>query len=97
MTAMNRAQQAILDGIPKRVRQRYAKRCREAPTSYRAAVMLKCLDCCAWEYRAVKLCEVEACSLHVHREKLFNNVSRKEQIRAMNEPREKDREVPESA
>jgi len=79
MAEMNRAQQAIFDCIPKDLQRRYGKKAREAPTSYPAAVMMKCLDCSGHHYDEVKACRIEGCSLHAHRERLFNRVSKKEQ------------------
>ena len=47
--------------------------------SYVVAVMMKCLDCCGHYYDEVKACRIEGCSLHAHRDRLFNRVSKKEQ------------------
>ena len=81
MEKTNVAGQAILNGIPEELRARLRKQAMEAPTSYRAAVMLKCLDCCAWDRKEVKRCHITACSLHAIRDRLFNYVSKEEQLR----------------
>ena len=61
----------ILEAIPERVRERYRRRAMEAPTSYRAAVSLKCLECQGWEYKEVQRCQQVICSLWEIRSRLF--------------------------
>jgi hypothetical protein len=65
------AGRAILEAIPERVRERYRRRAMEAPTSYRAAVFLKCLECQGWEYKEAQRCHQVLCALWEIRTRLF--------------------------
>ena len=50
---------------PEALRPRFAARAAkvQAGTSLRAAIDLRCLDCCCWQPAEVKRCEINACSL----------------------------------
>jgi hypothetical protein len=48
---------------PEQSADRFRRRAERAATSYRAAVELKCLECCAWERPEVKRCEIVGCPL----------------------------------
>lgn len=78
MNEIQKAGQDIVDGIPKGFQQRYRKRAMEAPTSYPAAILMKCLDCCAWEYGEIRECHVVACSLHRLRGLLVDRAAKKQ-------------------
>ena len=49
-----------------------------APTSYRAAVELKCLDCCAWERIEARKCEIRGCPLWAASRRIFARSKRSE-------------------
>lgn len=44
-------------------RSRYERRIEAAKTQPKVAVTLKCLDCCAWDRREVRRCEIATCAL----------------------------------
>ena len=45
-------------------RSRYERRIEAARTQPKVAVTLKCLDCCAWDRREVRRCEIATCALY---------------------------------
>ena len=57
--------------VPNSYRRRWERLACNAPTSYRAAVELKCLDCCCWERTEVKQCEIRGCALWSLRGRIF--------------------------
>ena len=48
---------------PKQSDERFRRRGELAATSYRAAVELKCLECCAWDRPEAKRCRILSCPL----------------------------------
>ena len=70
---INRSAQAVLDGIPERVRSRYWKRALMVDRSFKAAIELKCLDCYAWEYTEAKKCESVGCPLYAIHSRIFGS------------------------
>ncbi len=48
---------------PRSYRHRWERLANEARTSYRAAVELKCLECCSWQRAEVKRCDITGCPL----------------------------------
>ena len=46
---------------PKESVERFRRRGELAATSYRAAVELKCLECCAWDRPEVVRCRIVSC------------------------------------
>ena len=72
------AVQAVIDGIPEPFRERYKRRAMKVASSGTAAIFLKCLDCCGWEYGEVQRCEDVTCSLHARRTKIFFRSSAQE-------------------
>ena len=65
------AGEAILADIPQRLQGSLRRRALQAPTSYPAAVYLKCMDCCAFDRKEVQLCHQEGCPLYPLRTRLF--------------------------
>jgi hypothetical protein len=51
------------ENVPRRWRSHWLKLAGRAATSYRAAVELKCLDCCAWERTEARSCNIRGCPL----------------------------------
>ena len=49
--------------VPFSYRRRWERLAARAATSYRAAVELKCLECCAWERTEAKRCALNGCPL----------------------------------
>jgi hypothetical protein len=68
---VKKAGEAILEGIPEELRERYRRKAMAAPRSKSAAVYLKCLDCCCWDRKEVQRCAIVGCSLHAQRTRLF--------------------------
>ena len=56
---------------PKESVERFRRRAELADTSYRAAVGLKCLECCAWDLPEVKRCEIVSCPLWALSRRIF--------------------------
>ena len=59
---------------PTEQRARHAARARAATTSPKNALMLRCLDCCAWDRREVKRCEIRTCALFALSVRYFGRV-----------------------
>ena len=57
--------------LPESQKRYYAKLAEKAPTQYRSAVKLKCLECCAWDRGEVKRCEVSGCPLWAMNRRIF--------------------------
>ena len=67
--------------VPRRWRSHWLKLADQASTSYRAAVELKCLDCCAWQRTEARRCEVRGCPLWAVSRRIFGSSSRSESRR----------------
>jgi len=57
----------VLETCPEEQRERYAKRAEKIGKSLRAAIDLKCLECCAWQVSVVRHCHITSCALHAAR------------------------------
>jgi len=64
--------------VPRRWKSHWLKLAGRAATSYRAAVELKCLDCCAWERTEARSCEIRGCALWAVSGRIFASSSRSE-------------------
>lgn len=71
MKAISENSNPVLDGIPERARSKYGQMAQRTHRSYVAAIKLKCLDCCAWVRKEVRLCPSKGCPLHAMRGRLF--------------------------
>jgi hypothetical protein len=60
--------------VPRRWRSHWLKLADQAATSYRAAVELKCLDCCAWDRTEARRCEIRGCPLRAVSARIFQRV-----------------------
>ena len=49
--------------VPSSFRRRWERLAGKAGTSYRAAVELKCLECCCWQRAEAKSCQITGCAL----------------------------------
>ena len=67
--------------VPRRWRSHWLKLARQAAASYRAAVELKCLDCCAWQRTEVQRCEIRGCPLWAVSQRIFGRSSRSDDHR----------------
>ena len=65
-------------GVPRRWRAHWRKLAGRAATSYRAAVELKCLDCCAWQRTEARRCEIRGCPLWAVSKRIFGTCTRSE-------------------
>jgi hypothetical protein len=52
-------------------KKRWKRLARRAGSSWRAAVELKCLDCCAWYRKEAKECQINTCALWQMNRKIF--------------------------
>ncbi len=64
--------------VPRRWRNHWRKLADQAATSYRAAVELKCLDCCAWQRTEARSCEIRGCPLWAVSQRIFGSCRRSE-------------------
>ena len=48
---------------PKKAQARFGTTAHRAHRGPMAAIKLKCLECCAWEYSEAKRCEIRTCPL----------------------------------
>lgn len=76
MSSAERAQRAISAGYDPlgtcdtRKRSLYSKVASEAASgSFPAILKLKCLECCGWDKKAVRDCEIRSCALWVRNRK----------------------------
>ncbi len=69
---------SLPQAVPRRWRDHWLKVADRADTSYRAAVELKCLDCCAWQRAEAQRCEIRGCPLWAVRERIFGRSTRPE-------------------
>jgi len=67
--------------VPRRWKDHWLKLAERAITSYRAAVELKCLDCCAWHRTEARSCEIRECPLWAMSRKIFGSSARSEERR----------------
>jgi len=65
---------SLPENVPPRWRSHWLKLARQAAASYRAAVELKCLDCCAWERTEARRCEIRGCPLWAASGRIFRRV-----------------------
>jgi hypothetical protein len=64
--------------VPRRWRNHWLKVADRAATSYRAAVELKCLECCAWQKTEARTCEIRGCPLWAVGKRIFGTSTRSE-------------------
>ena len=67
--------------VPRRWRNHWLKVADRAATSYRAAVKLKCLECCAWQRTEARTCEIRWCPLWAVSKRVFGTSTRSEDHR----------------
>ena len=56
---------------PERAKARYEKTASRAQQQPMAAIKLKCLGCCAWEYAEAKQCQISTCALWALNRRIF--------------------------
>jgi len=92
---------SLPENVPRRWRSHWLKLGGLAATSYRAAVELKCLDCCAWQRTEAQGCEIRGCPLWAVSGRIFGRSSRCEgprlQAEAARAPEEGDDPAEKSA
>ena len=66
--------------VPRRWRNHWRKLADQAATSYRAAVELKCLECCAWQRTEARRCEIRGCPLWTVSRRIFRSSTRSEAL-----------------
>ena len=66
------------ENVPRRWRSHWRKLADQAATSYRAAVELKCLECCAWQRTEARSCEIRGCPLWAVSQRIFGSSRRSE-------------------
>jgi len=72
---------SLPENVPRRWRSHWLKLAGQATTSYRAAVELKCLDCCAWQRTEARWCEIRGCPLWAVSRRIFGRSSGSESRR----------------
>lgn len=60
--------------VPPTKRRRWEALGRQAGKRYRAAVELKCLECCAWSRPEARRCEIQSCALWAISARIFKRV-----------------------
>jgi hypothetical protein len=78
---------SLPENVPRRWRSHWLKLAGLAASSYRAAVQLKCLDCCAWQRTEARRCEIRGCPLWAVSGRIFGRSSRAEGRREQAQPR----------
>ena len=68
--------ETLPDDVPRSYRRRWERLATTAASSYRAAVELKCLDCCAWQRAEAKHCEITGCPLWALSSRIFDRDGR---------------------
>jgi hypothetical protein len=61
------------DAAPPSYRRRWERLASQADKSYRAAVELKCLECCTWHRSEVKRCQIRSCPLWGTARRIFGS------------------------
>lgn len=56
---------------PVRYQNRWRKLAGQAHRSFKAAIELKCVECCAWERREARECQIKECPLWAINQKIF--------------------------
>jgi hypothetical protein len=69
---------SLPENVPRRWKSHWLKLASRAASSYRAAVELKCLDCCTWERTEARRCEIRGCPLWAVSRRIFKRSSRSE-------------------
>ena len=82
---------SLPEKVPRRWRSHWLKLAGRAARSYRAAVELKCLDCCAWERAEARRCEIRGGALWAVSGRIFARPSRSEGRREQAQARPSDR------
>jgi hypothetical protein len=65
---------SLPQNVPRRWRGHWLKLADRATTSYRTAVELKCLECCAWQRTEARRCEIQGCPLWAVNRRIFQRV-----------------------
>jgi hypothetical protein len=82
---------SLPENVPRRWKSHWLKLAGQAATSYRAAVELKCLDCCAWQRTEARSCEIRGCPLWAVNRRIFKRSSSSEGRREQALARASDR------
>jgi hypothetical protein len=69
---------SLRENVPRRWKSHWLKLAGQAASSYRAAVELKCLDCCAWQRTEARNCQIRGCPLWAVSGRIFGRASRSE-------------------
>jgi hypothetical protein len=67
---------SLPEDVPRRWRSHWLKLAGQAATSYRAAVELKCLDCCTWQRTEARRCQIRGCPLWAVSGRIFGRSNR---------------------
>lgn len=58
---------------PVKYQRRWRKLAGQAHRSFKGAIELKCIDCCAWDRKEAKECQVKECPLWAINRKIFGD------------------------
>jgi hypothetical protein len=64
-----------LETCPPERRDRWRKKAERVGTSGRAAIELKCLECCAWDRPEAKRCAIRSCAIWPISSRIFSRAS----------------------
>ena len=56
---------------PSGVKQKLARKAARTATSLRAAIEIKCIECCAWNRTEARNCEINTCALWASNRRIF--------------------------
>jgi len=85
---------SLPESVPRRWWSHWLKLGGQAATSYRAAVELKCLDCCAWQRTEARRCEIQGCPLWAVSGRIFGRSGRSRRRRELAQSRGSETAAP---
>lgn len=85
---------SLPESVPRRWKSHWLKLAGHAATSYRAAVELRCLDCCAWQRTEAQRCEIQGCPLWAVSRRIFGVSGRSRCRRELARSRGSERAAP---
>jgi len=57
--------------------KRFARRLGKLPTSMRGQIEIKCIECCGWDRKEAKQCQISTCALWVTNQRIFHGRANK--------------------
>lgn len=66
---------APLKFCPEKLAKDLERQAKMIDRSMRAAIKIKCIECCGWNRVEVKGCQIKTCALYFHNRKIFDKKS----------------------